>query len=147
MSLSCPLNVSIITSECCFLGNPFSSFTFSREWTIISSKNLMDFRVRDQLFMVKLTKKVAVTCRLSSTLLIETFFKTLKLLNFKPLKLKVYFPGDTYDKRVWLIFKTNESRISWRNTAVDTALWKVNFSSAKNCDEGSTLPVVPLSLG
>ena len=110
-------------------------------------KKLDGFSCTWPIFMVKLTKKVAVTCRLSSTLLIETFFKTLKLLNFKPLKLKVYFPGDTYDKRVWLIFKTNESRISWRNTAVDTALWKVNFSSAKNYDEGSALPVVPLSLG
>ena len=62
----------------------------------------------------ELTSSVSVIYRLSLTSLIGTCFE--------PLKLKVYFPGDMYDKGVWSVFKTSNSGISWRDTAVVMAL-------------------------
>ena len=47
MPLPCPLNVSIITSECCSCGNPFSSFTCCRWGNMISSNLSMDLSVLD----------------------------------------------------------------------------------------------------
>ena len=65
---------------------------------------------------------------------------------FKPLKLKVYFPVLTYDRGVWSKLIIKDGRISYSETNADMFLWKVNFSSAKNCGEGFTYPTVPLLL-
>ena len=83
---------------------------------------------------------------LQRLLLSAACYLQLWLGHFCSSEIKVYFSGDTYAKGVWLIFKTSECGISWRDTAADMTLSKVNPYSARNWSEGSTLPVVPLRL-
>ena len=57
---------------------------------------------------------------------------------------KLFFLHDqkvktAYTQGVWSIFKTSESGISWHDTAAYMALWKANFSSARNWGEGLVL--------
>ena len=64
-------------------------------------------------FPVKETAKVAVICLLSSTPLTGTFLA--------PLKLNVYFPGETQDSDAWSKL-TTRGGISCSKIAVDIVL-------------------------
>ena len=78
---------------------------------------------------------VAVICFLSSRPLIRIFLD--------PLEQNVYFPGETYDREVWLSLRTRSTGILFSTTTCDIALWNENFSSSENFFESSTFPVVP----
>ena len=65
---------------------------------------------------------------------------------FAFLKLNMYFPLLTYNRGVWSMLMIKAGVISCSETNADMFLWKVNFSSAENCGEGSTFPVVLLRL-
>ena len=87
---------------------------------------------------VQMTAKVAVVWCLSSMPLTGTIFA--------PLKLNVHFPVLTKDMGVWYMLMIKHGGIPCLVTNVDMFLWKLNFSSAKNWGEGSSILVAPLRL-
>ena len=89
-------------------------------------------------FPVTLTVKVAVICLLSSIPLIDTVFASFGL--------KVYFPGEIYDKGVWSKFRVSSFGKSCSSRIEAMSHWNVNFSLSKNCLLGLILPVAPFLL-
>ena len=85
-----------------------------------------------------MTAKVAVVCHLSST--------SLTGMIFLPLKLSVYFPVLTKDMGIWSMLMIKHGGIPCLVFNADMFLRKLNFSSAKNWGEGSSVPVAPLRL-
>ena len=69
---------------------------------------------------VALIEKIAVIWRLPSTPFRGTFLA--------PLKLNVYFPGDTYERGVWSRLMRRSAGMSWLKSTAKIALWKVSFS-------------------
>ena len=56
----------------------------------------------------------------------------------------VFFPGETYPSGVWSSLIIKSRGISFSRTAVEIALWNVNFSTAKKPPEGSGM--TPLAI-
>ena len=80
-------------------------------------------------FPVMLTVKLPMISLISSIPLIGTVFA--------PFGLKVYFPGETYNKGVWYRFRISSFGTSCYSIIEATHLWNITFSSSENCLLGS----------
>ena len=80
-------------------------------------------------FPVMLTVKLPMISLISSIPLIGTVFA--------PFGLKVYFPGETYNKGVWYRFRISSFGTSCYSIIEAMHLWNITFSSSENCLLGS----------